>query len=199
MTHPEGSAPEGAPQTQTPQPWPLEQPVPTAWSPRPGPPQWLAQQQGPAPWPPPPARRDSTRTIAIVALVLSGVALFGMAMTTIGPLLAFGLFASVAGEGFDEGSMFPSVSTSYGGEVTPAADGSVAGPTLAAAVTPLVLDDAGEDLGERLSCDAVPHVAGGVSALCRADDPAWYGIVRFTDTDGSFQVITVSPEGESLP
>ena len=31
------------------------------------------------------------------------------------------------------------------------------------------------------------------------DDPAWYGIVRFTDTDGSFQIITVSPEGESFP
>jgi len=164
--------------------------VPTAWSPQPGPPQWLAQ---------PPARRDSTRTIAIVALVLSGVALFGIAMTTIGPLLAFGLFASAAGEGFDEGSSFPSMSTSDGGEVTPAADGSVAGPTLAAAVTQLVQDDTGQDLGERLSCDAVPHVAGGVSALCRADDPAWYGIVRFTNSDGSFQVITVSPEGESFP
>ncbi len=199
MTHPGGSAPEGAPQTPTPQPSPLEQPVPTDWSPPPGPQPWLAQQQGAAPWPQPSARRDSTRTIAIVALVLSGVALFGIAMTTIGPLLAFGLFASAAGEGFDEGSSFPSMSTSDGGEVTPAADGSVAGPALAAAVTQLVQDDTGQDLGERLSCDAVPHVAGGVSALCRADDPAWYGIVRFTNSDGSFQVITVSPEGESFP
>ena len=134
MTDPGGSAPEGAPQTQTPQPWPPVEQVPPPWSPQPGPPQWLAQQ-GVAPWPPPPARRDSTRTMAVVALVLSGVALFGMAMTTMGPLIAFGLFSSVAGEGFDEGTMFPSVGTSDGGEVTPAADGSVTGLALAAAVT----------------------------------------------------------------
>jgi hypothetical protein len=95
--------------------------------------------------------------------------------------------------------MFPSVSTSYGGGVTPAVDGSVAGSTLAAAVTELVQDDAGEDLAGRASCDPVPHVAGGVSVLCRANDPTWYGIVRFTSTDGSFQVVSVSPDGEPLP
>lgn len=198
MTDPGGSAPEGAPQTQTPQPWPPVEQVPPPWSPQPGPPQWLAQQ-GVAPWPQQPARRDSTRTMAVVALVLSGVALFGLAMTTVGPLLAFGLFASVAGEGFDEGTMFPSVGTSYGGEVTPAADGSVTGPALAAAVTELVQNDFGDELGLQLSCDPVAHVEGGVSALCRADGPTWYGIVRFTDGDGSFQVITVSPDGESFP
>ena len=38
-----------------------------------------------------------------------------------------------------------------------------------------------------------------MSALCRADNPTWYGIVRFTNGDGSFQVITVSPDGESFP
>lgn len=199
MTDPGGFAPEGAPQNQTPQPWPPEQQVSPPWSPQPGPPQWLGQQQGAAPWPQAPAPRDSTRTMAVVALVLSGVALFGMAMTTIGPMLAFGLFASVAGEGFDEGTMFPSVGTSYGGEVTPATDGSIAGPTLAGAVAELVQEDAGEDLAGRVSCDPVAHVAGDVSALCRASDPTWYGIVHFTGTDGSFEVITVSPDGESFP
>jgi len=198
MTHPGGSAPEGAPQTQTPQPSPPEQEA-LPWSPPPGPPQWLAQQQGVAPWPQPVGQRDSTRTVAIVALVLAGVALVGVAMTTIGPLLAFGLFSSVGGESFDEGTMFPSMSTSYGGEMTPAADGSVAGPTLAAAVTELVQDDPGADLAGRVSCDPVPHVSGGVSTLCRATDPSWFGIVRFTGTDGSFQVISVSPEGEEGP
>jgi hypothetical protein len=199
MTDLGGSAPEGAPQTQSPQPWPPEQIGQPSWSlPPSGPPQWLAQQ-GVAPWPQQPARRDSTRTMAVVALVLSGIALFGMAMTTIGPLLAFGLFASVAGEGFDEGTMFPSVGTSYGGAVTPAADGSVTGPALAAAVTELMENDFGDELGLQLSCDPVPHVEGGVSALCRADNPTWYGIVRFTNGGGSFQVITVSPDGESFP
>ncbi len=121
-------------------------------------------------------------------------------MTTIGPLLAFGLFASVAGEGFDEGAMFPSVGTSYGGEVTPAADGSVAGPTLATAV-----DRARAGRRRRRARRAAqlrrryPTWRVDVSALCRADDPTWYGIVRFTSTDGSFQVITVSPDGESFP
>ena len=69
----------------------------------------------------------------------------------------------------------------------------------AAATAPqLVPDDGSADLGTGLSCDPVPHVAGGVSVLCRASDPSWLGIVRFTSTDGSFQVISVSPDGEPV-
>jgi hypothetical protein len=90
------------------------------------------------------------------------------------------------------------VSTSFGGEVTPSGDGSVAGATLAAAVTRLAKDDGMEPAGP-LSCDPVPRVAGGVSVLCRAADPAWFGIVRFTSTDGSFQLITVGADGDPVP
>ena len=196
MTQPEGPAWGAAPQAPTPQPWPPEHPAPP-WAGQPAPPQWPTAQ-GYAPWAPPPVpRRDSTRTMAIIALVTSGLALGGLVLSSIVPLLFFGLFAAVGGEALDEGS-FPSLGTSYGGEVAPAADGSVAGPALAAAVTRLVQDDGTVEPGTRLSCDPVPRVAGGVSVLCRADDPAWFGIVRFTSTDGSFQVVTVSPDGELL-
>jgi hypothetical protein len=163
------------------------------------PPQWQAQAA--AAWQPPvpPPHRDSSRTIAIIALVVSGLALLGVALTSIVPMLFFGLFASVAGEGFDDGTLFPSVSTGFGGQVSPAADGSVAGPTLATAVTDVIHDDTGEDLAGRVSCDPVSSVAGGVSVLCRAEDPTWYGIVRFTSPDGTFQITTVSTDGESFP
>ena len=32
---------------------------------------------------------------------------------------------------------------------------------------------------------------------CKAD-PAWFGIVRFTGTDGSFQVVAVNPDGDPV-
>lgn len=136
--------------------------------------------------------------MAIIALVASGLALGGLVLSSIVPLFFFGLFAALGGEAIDDGSFVPSLSTSYGGEVAPAADGSVAGPALAAAVTQLVQGDGTSYPGTRLSCDPVPHVAGGVSVLCRAGDPSWFGIVRFTNSDGSFQVVTVIPDGEPV-
>ena len=139
--------------------------------------------------------------MAITALVISVVTLLGVVATSVLPLLVFGLFATTFGEDLGDDSLFSSVGTAYGGEVTPAADGSVAGPTLAGAVVPLVSggvdDDA--DMAERVSCDAVPRVAAGISVLCRASDPDWFGIVRFTGTDGSFSVVTVGDDGWSMP
>lgn len=195
MTQPGGPTPQGAPQTQTPPPWPPQQP---AW---PAPPQGPWAPQVAAPVPP---KRDSTRVIAITALVVSVVTLLGVLATSVLPLLFFGLFATAFGGGFGEAlgdeSLLSSVGTVYGGEVTPAADGSVAGPTLAGAVVPLVSGpDEDADMAERVSCDAVPRVAAGTSVLCRASDPDWFGIVRFTGTDGSFDVVTVGDDGWSTP
>jgi hypothetical protein len=177
--------------------------APGPWSPQPQHPAWPQEGWPQQPWPPqawapqPPAR-DSTRVIAIVALVVAVVALVGALLVTVLPMLLFGLFGAVAGESFDEGWAGPSVGSAYGGRVEPAADGSVAGPTLAGAVVEVASVGPEDDLAGRVSCDPVPRVAADVSVLCRADDPRWYGIVRFTDADGSFDVVMVGPD-ETMP
>ncbi len=136
--------------------------------------------------------------MAILALVASGLALGGLVLSSIVPILFFGLFAAVGGEGFDEGS-FVDGATTYLGRVELAADGSVSGPALAGAIVPMVSEDSYDGMAERTSCDPVPHVTADVSVLCRADDPAWYGVVRFTGTDGTFQLITVGDTQGSIP
>jgi hypothetical protein len=73
----------------------------------------------------------------------------------------------------------------------------VAGSTLAGAVAELVADN---DLAGRLTCDPVARVGDDVSVLCRATDPTWYGIVRFSGSDGTFDVITMGgPDGPYGP
>jgi len=157
------------------------------------PPRWQGQPLPVAP------RTDSTRTIAIVALVISGVTLLGVGVMTIAPFLFFGALAFGAGSGFgdivDDGSLMSSSGSYLGGEVTPAADGSIAGSTLSTAVVELVADGG---LAGRVTCDPVAHVGNDVSVLCRATDPAWYGIVRFSGSDGSFDVLTMGGQDASF-
>ncbi len=198
MTQPGAAAPDGTPpQPHVPDIWPPAQP------PQPGAAPWPAQ---PGPMPPglqgqpPPPRADSTRTIAIVALVISGLTLVGVAVSTIAPILFFGALtfgAAGFGDTIDDGPMMSSNATYPGGRVLPAGDGSVAGSTLAGAVAELVADN---DLAGRLTCDPVARVGDDVSVLCRATDPTWYGIVRFSGSDGTFDVITVGgPDGPYGP
>ena len=165
---------------------------------QPQPPGWGAYQQ-PRLAPAPP--RDSTRVLAIIALVLSGIALLAVVATTLVPLMLFGAFAAAFGEypgdDFSDAMDLSSTTTYFGGDVTPAADGSVSGPALAAAVVPMVSEGFEDGMAERTSCDAVAHVAQDVSVLCRASDPTWYGIVRFTDDQGGFEVVaTGSTQGQ---
>jgi hypothetical protein len=155
------------------------------------PPGWQGQ-------PPPPPRADSTRTIAIVALVVSGVTMLGVVVTTLAPLLFFGALSFGAagfGDVVDDGSLMSSNASYSGGKVSPAADGSVAGSTLAGAVVELVADGG---LAGRVTCDPVAHVGNDVSVLCRATDPAWFGIVRFSASDGSFDVLTMGGSDSSF-
>jgi len=165
---------------------------------QPQPPGWGAYQQ---PQLAPARPRDSTRVIAIIALVVSGVTLLLVVATTMVPLLLFGAFTATFGEDLEGDlgdSMDLSATTTYlGGDVTPAADGSVAGPSLAAAVIPMVSEGFEDGMAEPTGCDPVPHVAKGVSVLCRASEPTWYGIVRFTDDHGGFEVVaTGSTQGQ---
>jgi hypothetical protein len=167
-------------------------------SPQPQPPGWGTYQQLPHTVSP---QRDSTRVIAIIALVVSGVTLVAVVATTLLPLLLFGAFATTLGEDleddFGESMNLSSTTTYLGGEVDPAADGSIAGPALAAAVVPMVSEGFEDGMAERTSCDPVARVAKDVSVLCRASDPTWYGIVRFTDDAGGFEVIgTGSTQGQ---
>ena len=191
MTHP------GAPQTTPP-------PEGAAAS--------LAQQQGPyaatpsaapgqgyappgwAPQPPAQPGRDSTRTIAIIALVVGSVALLGQMLTMVVPFLFFGVFG-LLGSGFEtgEGVFGESASVTIGGGQVATAPG---GTVPAAALTSAVRDVLG--VGDpylpppgEVTCDAAPRVARDASVLCRADVDGWYGIVRFTDGDGSFELLSV--------
>lgn len=141
--------------------------------------------------------------MAIVALVVSGLALLGVLAMAILPTLLFGLFGlALSGDfedGFDDSLGFSSVSTYYGGRVAPAADGSIAGPTLAAEVVDMVSDGFDDGMAERTSCDPVAHVAKDVSVLCRASDPSWYGVVRFTDDTGAFEILGIGDTQGSVP
>ena len=139
--------------------------------------------------------------MAIIALVISGFTLLGLALSTVAPLLFFGFVALGLGAGFgdviDDGELASSSASYSGGEVTPAADGSVAGSTLATAVVDLVVDGG---LAGRVTCDPVARVGDEVSVLCRATDPTWYGIVRFSGSDGSFDVLTMGgADGPMMP
>ena len=199
MTQPGAPAPDAVPPPHVPdirrqaQP---QQAVAPPWPVQPGPVPPRFQER-----PPSAPHTDSTRTIAIVALVLSGVTMLGVVVATIAPLLLFGALTVGAGAVFgdvvDEGPLTSSNASYSGGEVTPAADGSVAGSTLATAVVELVAD--GGQAG-RVTCDPVVHVGDDVSVLCRATDPTWFGIVRFSGSDGSFEVITTGgPDGSFGP
>jgi len=170
----------------------------------PGEPPTTTPPQGPtgAQHPPPAAARDSTRTIAVVALVVGSVALLGQLLAPVVPVLLFGVFGMFA-TGFESDEGFgvdTGVMTVGGGQVTPAPDGSVSSASLTSAVRDTLgigdptLPPAGE-----VSCDATARAATDTSVLCRADVDRWYGIVRFADSSGSFEVLAVDGDGWGMP
>lgn len=157
---------------------------------------------GSPPTTPPQPGHDSTRTIAIIALVVGSVALLGQLMTMVVPFLLFGVLG-MFGSGFetDEGfAMESGTVTIGGGQVATNPGGTVPAARLTSAVRD-VLGEGDPFLpppGE-VTCDAAPRVARDASVLCRADVDGWYGIVRFTNGDGAFEVISVRAPGWSGP
>ena len=130
------------------------------------------------------------------------MALLGQLLVLVVPVLFLGVFGVFAtdfendeGFGVDTGAM-----TVGGGQVTPASDGSVSSASLTSAVRDILdggdptLPPAGE-----VTCDATARVATDTSVLCRADVDRWYGIVRFTDDAGSFEVLAVDGAGWGMP
>lgn len=138
--------------------------------------------------------RDSTRTIAVIALVVGSVALLGQLLTMVVPFLVFGALG-LFGSGFDTDEGFFAESGGVvigGGQVAPTALGTVPASALTSAVREtLGVDDPFLPPPGEVTCDAAPRVARDTSVLCRADVDGWYGIVRFTDDDGSFEVLSV--------
>lgn len=143
--------------------------------------------------PPPPPQRDSTRTLAIVALVIGSVALLGQLLAMVVPMLFFGFFGLVGlGGGFDEEFGPAGVATYGGGQVSPGADGTVSGTALTEAVRDLVgVDDPFMPPVDQITCDAAPRIAKDVSVLCRSTPDQWYFIVRFVNGAGEFEVHAV--------
>ncbi|MFL6175158.1 MAG: hypothetical protein ACJ715_00795 [Ornithinibacter sp.] len=72
----------------------------------------------------------------------------------------------------------------------------ISGPTVPGAVGELVADHGLGGMADRVRWDPVPRVADEASVLCRATHPSWFGIVRFSGSDGSFDVMTMGgPDG----
>jgi hypothetical protein len=159
----------------------------------------MSASQGWAQQPPPPPQRDSTRTLAIVALVIASLALLGQLLAMVVPMLLFGLLG--VGGGFIDEGFAPDGGISFGGgQVSPAADGTVSAAALTQAVRQLVdVDDPFLPPVEQITCDAAPRVARDVSVLCRAAPDQWYFIVRFVDGSGGFEVMAVEDYEDWMP
>lgn len=118
------------------------------------------------------------------------------------PLLffsAFGLFATGfetdGGFGVETGTV-----TIGGGQVAPGPDDTVSSAALTSAVRDLLeVGDPTLPPSGTVSCDAAPTVTRDLSVLCRADVDRWYGIVRFTDAFGSFEVLSVESPSWGMP
>jgi hypothetical protein len=134
---------------------------------------------------------DSTKIMAIVALVVSGLALAAVVVTQVVPPLMFGAFGGGLGPGErppDSSAVGAFSGNSYTGAVVPASDGTVTGDVLAAAVN----SAARGELLATLTCDPTPKAATGASVLCRstrANQFSSYAVVQFTDDTGRFQVM----------
>lgn len=142
--------------------------------------------------PPAPARSDSTRVIAIIALVLSALALVVPLGMFVGPMLLFGAFAG--GDSFDMGSPTDAGSSGsgFGGQVR-VRDGFVAGAALQQVVRATALD------GERVSCPDTRGVREGTTVLCTAgEDDETYVVVRFEDAGGDVRVDWFTPDDAVL-
>lgn len=153
--------------------------------------------RAPMPFPTRPPGRDSTRTIAVVALCVGAGALLLQLASFVIPFALFAGFGLLgAGVEDDGGWMGPegdwsaeTYGSASGGGVTPGPGGSVSGSALAAAVHDLGLSEGmGPVLGDDLRCDDVTRAARDVSVLCRAQDPTSFAVVVFDDASGSFHV-----------
>ena len=117
--------------------------------------------------------RDSTRTIAVVALVLSGVALLGQVLSALVPLLFVGVLGLVAPGFEDGGGMVPESGTSLGMTVP----GPVGRPVSSDELEALVAMAAPPVAAVR--CEDVPEVRSGALGVCRGlDGPATYVVVE---------------------
>lgn len=149
---------------------------------------------GPVPWTPPPApapppRSDSTRTIAITALVLSLVALASFTVMQVLPMLFIGVLGGLdGGPSIDDGSVGGFGGTTYEGSAAHSPDGSVQPEQPAAAVTDAIQDW----IPGPVSCETTTHAVAGAATLCRAGHggESWYAVVRFTTDSGDFEAMT---------
>ncbi|WP_088290852.1 hypothetical protein [Kineosporia sp. A_224] len=138
---------------------------------------------------PAPPRRDSTRTVAVLALVVSVVCLLALLMTQLLPMLMFGMLGLGGMDPFSEGDVGGFGGSVHDGSVAVTPGGSVDAAALATAVT---LAAQGELFGA-VTCDPVAKAVADVSVLCRgdeADEIRSYAVVRFTDGTGRFQVMS---------
>ncbi len=123
-----------------------------------------------------PARtaRDNTRTIAVVALVLSGVALLGQLLSALVPLLFFGVLGLVVPDFEEGGGMVPESGTSFGMTVP----GPVGRPMSSDELEALVA--MAEPPVAAVRCEDVPEVRSGALGVCRGlDGPTTYVVVEF--------------------
>ncbi len=123
-----------------------------------------------------PARtlHDTTRTIAVVALVVSGVALLGQLVSGLVPLVAFGAFG-LFDPGFEDSGGYVSETGSSFSVPFPAYSGdAVSGQEAAAAVA------ATEPfLGRPVRCEDAEPVRPGMMMACRTlDEPRTYLVVE---------------------
>jgi hypothetical protein len=113
-----------------------------------------------------PRGTDSTRVMAIVALVVSGLALAVVVVSQLLPPLMFGAFGG-PGPGeppADSNAVGGFAGTTYQGVVVVAKDATVTGDVLAAAVEAA----ARGELLATFSCDPAPKAVGGVSVCVAA-------------------------------
>lgn len=154
-----------------------------------------ATQRYPSAPPPAAPRRDSTRTIAIVALVLSVLALLVPAGMFVVPML---LFAGVAAEPFDlEGPGSVTGAGSQGSAVdleVAVRGGRAEGGDLEQVVRDDVLG------GEPVSCPRTVEAGTGDVVTCTAGaEDETYVVVRFVDGRGAFTADWFSPDHSFPP
>lgn len=109
------------------------------------------------------ADHDTTRTIAVLALVVASVALLGQLLALVLPVLFLGVFGVFAtGVETDEGfAVDAGVVTSGGGQVTPAPDGSVPSASLTSVVRDILgVGDLTLQPVDEVTCDATPRASG---------------------------------------
>jgi hypothetical protein len=157
-------------------------------------PQWSSQPAYAAPAVAP--RSDSTRVIAIIALVLAALS---MAVAAFGQFVPFLFLGAFGGPG--DGGFFPPgdgvggfTGTVHRGSVTVEAD-TVSAASLSSAVSRATKGE----LFDPVTCDPVPRVTADATVLCRSTVDAihTYAVVRFIDDTGRFEVMVFTYESGS--